>query len=98
MSHATSVGNRQKNKIEKLFSYPILCPLCNIHQRKQVKTKFTQLRIYFNVAGQVTIVKKASAKRGHLISQVHNTEVKWSIKPYIVRTKKGHQGIETEVS
>ena len=32
--------------------------------------------------------KKASTKRGHLISQVHNTEVKRSIKPCIVRTKQ----------
>ena len=32
--------------------------------------------------------KKASTKRGHLIAQVKNTSVKWSIKPRIVRTKK----------
>ena len=30
----------------------------------------------------------ASTKRGHLIAQVYNTEVKWSIKKYIVQTKK----------
>ena len=50
---------------------------------------FTELRIYFTVACQVNITeKKASTRRGHLISQAHNTEVKWSIKPCIVRTKK----------
>ena len=32
--------------------------------------------------------KTASTKHGHLISQVKNTAVKWSIKPCIVRTKK----------
>ena len=32
--------------------------------------------------------KKTSTKRGHLIAQVHNTAVKWSIKPYIFRTTK----------
>ena len=32
--------------------------------------------------------KKVSTKRGHLIAQVKNTSVKWSIKPCIVRTKK----------
>ena len=48
-----------------------------------------QLSIYFNVSCQVHIVKrKVSTKRGHLIAQVHNTEVKWSIKTCIVRTKK----------
>ena len=71
------------------MSYPIYFPLCNLHQRNHIKTKFTQVRIYFNVSGQVHIVeKKASTKRGNLIDQVHNTEVKWSIKPCIVWTKK----------
>ena len=32
--------------------------------------------------------KKASTKRGSLIAQVHNTEVKWYVKPYIIRSKK----------
>ena len=32
--------------------------------------------------------RTASTKRGHLIAQVKNTSVKWSIKPRIVRTKK----------
>ena len=32
--------------------------------------------------------RTASTKRGHLIAQVKNTSVKWSIKPCIVRTKK----------
>ena len=31
---------------------------------------------------------KGSKKRRHLISQAHNTGVKWSVKPCIVRTKK----------
>ena len=31
--------------------------------------------------------KEAAKKRGHLITQARNTEVKWSIKPCIVRTK-----------
>ena len=32
--------------------------------------------------------KEASTKCGHLISQPHNTELKLSVKPFIVRTKK----------
>ena len=98
LSHATSVGNKRKlKKTEKLFSYPILCPLYHLYQGKQIKMKFAQLNIYFNVACQVHIVenKKASTKRGHLIAQVRNKSVKWSIKPCIVRTKKNQQGIET---
>ena len=33
------------------------------------------------------VQKKSSTKRGHLIDQVHNPELKWSIKPCIVQTK-----------
>ena len=83
-----SVIDENKQKTEIFLSYTILCPLCHLHQGKNIKNKFTQLRVYFNVAGQVHIVpKKASIKRGHLIAQVHNAEVKWSIKPCIVRIK-----------
>ena len=77
-----------KTNIRHIFlSYPILCPFYHLHQRKQIKMKFTELRIYFNVACQVHIVKKSSTKCGHFIAQVHNTEMKWYIKPRIVLTK-----------
>ena len=52
------VINENKQKTEKLLSYPILCPLCRFHQRKHIKTKFILLRIYFNVSCQVHTVKK----------------------------------------
>ena len=39
---------------------------------------------------------KASTKRGHLIAQVKNTSVKWSIKPCIVRTKKISKALRKE--
>ena len=32
-----SVINEKRQMTEKLFSYPILCPLCHIHQRNQIK-------------------------------------------------------------
>ena len=41
--------------------------------------------------------KKASTKRGHLIAQVKNTAVKWSIKPCIVRTKKISKALRQEI-
>ena len=40
--------------------------------------------------------KTASTKRGHLIAQVKNTSVKWSIKPRIVRTKKICKALKKE--
>ena len=41
---------------------------------------------------------KKITKRGHLIAQVRNTAMEWSIKPQIVQTKQIYQGIETEIS
>ena len=71
------------------LSYTILCQLCHLHQRNHTKTKFKQFRIYFNVSCQVHIVeKRASTKHVNLIAQFHNTEVKWSIKPCLLQTKK----------
>ena len=40
--------------------------------------------------------RKASTKRGHLISQFKNTSVKRSIKPCIVRTKKISKALRKE--
>ena len=41
--------------------------------------------------------RTASTKRGHLIAQVKNTSVKWSIKPRIVRTKKISKALRKEI-
>ena len=41
--------------------------------------------------------KRASTKRGYLITQVKNTAVKWSIKPCIVITKKVSKAFRQEV-
>ena len=71
-----------------VLSYPILCLLCHIHQRKQIKIKIMRLWVFFNVECQVHIVfKNASTKRGHFISQIHSTNVKCSVKPCIFLTK-----------
>ena len=40
--------------------------------------------------------RTAFTKRGHLIAQVKNTSVKWSIKPRIVRTKKISKALRKE--
>ena len=40
--------------------------------------------------------RTASTKRVHLIAQVKNTSVKWSIKPRIVRTKKISKALRKE--
>ena len=40
--------------------------------------------------------RTAYTKHGHLIAQVKNTSVKWSIKPRIVRTKKTSKALRKE--
>ena len=46
---------------------------------------------------QIVNKKTASTKRGHLIAQVKNTAVEWSIKPCIVRTKKVSKALRQEI-
>ena len=41
--------------------------------------------------------KRAFTKLGHLIAQVKNTSVKWSIKPCIVRTKQIIKALRNEI-
>ena len=54
LPYATVVVNKLKQTEDrKLFLYPILCTLCHIHQGNNIKTKFMQLRIEFNIVCQV---------------------------------------------
>ena len=88
LSHTTSVVNKRKQAEDrKTFSYPIFCPLCHLHQRNQIKTKFTQLSIYFDVACQLYTVKKVFYKtwsfdysipqyRGEMVYQNMNFQTK----------------------
>ena len=41
--------------------------------------------------------KKASTKCVNFIAQVQNAEVKWSIKPFIVQTKKVSKALRQEL-
>ena len=59
LSHATSIWNKQKQTEDNLFlSYPILCPLWHLHQRKQIIMKLMQFGFYFNVSDQVHTANK----------------------------------------
>ena len=90
LPHATSVGNKRKQTEDRnTFFISNIVSIASFPSKKIDKKKITQLRIYFNKAYQVYIVrKKFSTKCGHLIAQVQNTAVKWSIKQSIVWTKK----------
>ena len=52
----------KKTEDKKTFVVSNIVSTFHLHQRRQIKTKFMQLRIYFNVAGQVHIFKKSFYK------------------------------------
>ena len=94
-----SVINKNKQKIENILSYPILCPLCHLHQRKHIKMTFMRLMIYFNAVCQVHIVaKKGFDKTGTFdcSSPQYRGEIVCQIIHFF--NKKSYQGIETEMS
>ena len=94
-----SVINENKQKSEIFLSYPILCPLCQLHKKKETKMKFTQFRIYFNVARQVHIVREKGCyktwKLGCSSPQYRGEMVYQTMH---CSNRKSWQGIETEIS
>ena len=90
---------KNKQKTEKLFSYPILCPLCNIQQRKNIKTKFTQIRIYLNVSCQVHIIEnKGSYKTWKFDCSSTKYRNEMVYQTMHCSKKKKLKSIETEIS
>ena len=82
MQHLLEI-NENKQKTEKLLSYPISYPLCHLHQIKNIKMKLTQFRIYFNVADQVHIVNKKE-----LLQNVDILSLKSKIHQWIITAAK----------
>ena len=97
MSHATSVGNnRKQTEDRKTF---VTSNIVSIVTSPEKKTDHNGVHIipdFIQCSRSSAYPQRrtASTKRGHLIAQVNNTSVKWSIKPRIVRTKKHQQGID----
>ena len=91
LSHATSIGNKRKqtedrntfvtSNIVSIVTYPT-------NKTDQNEVHIIRYLLECSISSAYCQQKRASAKHGHLISQVKNTSVKWSIKPCIVRTKK----------
>ena len=91
ISHATSIGNKQKQTEDrKTFVISNIVSIVSSTSKKidQNKVNAIQDLIQCIMSSAYRQQKRASTKRGYLISQVKNTAVKWSIKPCIVRTKK----------
>ena len=97
MSHATSVENKRKRKEgRKTF---VISNIVSIVSSPSKKTDQNEVNAIHNLlqcsrSSAYPQRKKASTKRGHLIAQVKNISVKWSIKPCIVGTKKPARHLE----
>ena len=90
LSHATSIGNKQKQTEDRIVF--VISNIVSIVSSPSKKTDYNEVNEIKNLlqssrSSAYRQQRKASTKRGHLISQVKNTSVKWSIKPCIVRTK-----------
>ena len=90
LSHATSVGNkRKKTKDRKTFVISNIVSIVTSPSKKTDHNEVHTIRdlLQCSISSAYLQQTKTSTKSGHLIAQVTNTSVKWSIKPCIVRTK-----------
>ena len=89
MSHATSVGDKQKQTEDRNVFHIQYCVRCVISIKEIISNVFCAIKdlLQCRMSSAYCQEEKPSTKRVHLIAQVHSTEVKWSIKPYIVPTK-----------
>ena len=100
LSHATSVGNKRKQTEDrKTF---VLSNIVSIVTSPSKKTDHNEVNTIQDllqciISSAYRQQRKASTKREHLIAQVKNTSVKWSIKPCIVRTKIFSKALRQEI-
>ena len=91
MSCKTSVSNKQKQTEDrKSFVVSNIVSIVSSPSNKADQNEFYSIKdlLQCNMSIAYRWVKKASTKCGHFIAQVHNIEVKWFIKPCIVRGLK----------
>ena len=91
LSHATSIGNKRKQTEDrKTFVISNIVSIVTSPSKKTDHNEVIVIRDLLQCSRSSAYRQqiKASTKCGHLIAQVKNTSVKWSIKPCIVRTKK----------
>ena len=66
--------------------------------KKSYQNEVNTIKVLLQCSMSITYCKKkASAKLGHSSSQVHNTEVKWYIKPCIVQTNVFSKALRQEL-
>ena len=91
LTHATSVSYKQEQTEDsKTFFIYNIVSIVTSPSKKVDQNKVNAIKdlLQCSMSSSYCRTKMASTKRGHLIDQVQNTELKWSIKPCIVREKK----------
>ena len=84
LSHATSIGNkRQQTEDRKTFVISNIVSIVTYPSKKTYHNEVNEIwdLLQCSRSSAYCQQRKASTKRGHLINQVKNTSVKWSIKP-----------------
>ena len=87
LSHATSVGNKRKQiEDRKTFVVSNIVSIVTSPSKKTDQNEVNAIRDLLKccISSAYRQQKRASTKCGHLIAQVKNASVKWSIKPRIV--------------
>ena len=100
MSHATSIGNKQKQTEDRnTFVKSNIVSIVSYPSKKTNHNEVNAIQdlLQCTMSSAYRQQKRASTKRGHLIAQVKNTAVKWYIKPCIVRTKKVSKALRQEI-
>ena len=100
LSHAISVGNKRKQTEDrKTFVISNIVSIVTSTSKKTDHNEVNTIRdlLQCSRSSAYRQQKRVSTKCGHLIAQVKNTSVKWSIKPCIVRTKKMSKALRQEI-
>ena len=96
LSHATYVGNKQKQiEDRKTFFISNIVSIVSSPSKKTDQNEVNAIQDLLKCSRSIAYrqQKRASTKRGHLIAQVKNTSVKWSIKPCIFGKKKASEAL-----
>ena len=88
MQHLSEI-NENKQKTEKTFVMSNIVSIVTSPSKKTDHNEVNAIQDLLQCSRSSSYLqqRKAFTKFGHLIAQVKNTSVKWSIKPCIVRTK-----------
>ena len=100
LSHATSVGNKRKQTEDrKTFVISNIFSIAASQSNKTDQNEANSIQDLLQCSRSSAYCqqKRASTKRGHLITRVKNTAVKWYIKPCIVIKKQISKSLRQEI-